>query len=171
MVMPDYSLALPRPTDPAAWQLQGAQAKRAGIENQLADIGLKEKTEQTSALSAYRNAIRAGDENAFKTLDPYPEIQSQLYAALQSMKPDEIEAAAARVRSFGAAARTMKGFVAGTSEYAEALDQVLGGLVEQGYATPLEAETWKRADNPDFLIEQALTAEQMVTRYLDEQKA
>ena len=168
--MPNYALSLPGlQTDPAAWQLQGAQSARAKIDNQLEALKLNEVTEKTNALSAYRNAVRAGDENALKTLDPYPEIQSQLYTALQSMKPDEVEAAAARTRALGRAANTMKALV-GKPEYADTLDQVLGGLVEQGYATPLEAETWKRAENPDFLIEQALTAEQMIDRYLDEQK-
>ena len=75
--MPNYALSLPGlQTDPAAWQFQGAQSARAKIDNQLEALKLNEVTEKTNALSAYRNAVRAGDENPLKTLDPYPEIQS-----------------------------------------------------------------------------------------------
>ena len=153
----------------------GASLKRAqglrqrGMVNDLAAMEMRDAERESSALGKYRMGLESDDPNAADALKGYPELQAQFFKAFQSMKPDEKKIAVKRTRAFATIAKNVDSETDPQRKIA-VWNQGLSDLQQQGYISQDQAESQR--DRPsDFMINEALTAEDWLDRALRESEA
>lgn len=138
--------------------------------NALSALRLGEATDQNNALEAFRAATAAGDPSAPDKLAGFPDVQVQVYDALDRMADRDRQAAVRRGLRIAEAAKTVAGLPEGSPERVTAWNEQLGLLHKKGDITEEQYKTFY--GNPsDLIIDQALSLGQTVEQFIADRAA
>lgn len=140
--------------------------ENAPLKNQLERMKINDEMGQQSALAGYRmQAKDAGPIDALPALDGYPEMQGQLYKALDGMDPADRVKSAKRADAFGRAAQWVLSLPNGSPEQKRAWETSLSALLKDGYIDQEVYNAGIQSGPTAEILNQALTVQELIKKY------
>ena len=149
-----------------AGDIRGKELANQGqvTSNQLNSLQLREATGRANALEGFRTT---GDPAALKG---YPDIQVDLYEALDKLKGRELEQAVQKGKTLAQRALRVAQIPEGAPERVEAWNQVLDESVEDGLIDEDQAAQYYGKPS-DLIIDQVLKMGQTVDQFMADKEA